>query len=562
MQDSIWDVWLYGLTVGGVLREMARRRPDAEALVFPRHDFRATYADYDLLVDAAARGLLALGIEPGEKVAVWSTNRPEWVLLQIAAARVGAVLVTVNPAFREDELLYVLEQSDARALFLTDRFKSSDYFARTLAVVPELATATPGQIVSAAAPELRWVVSFPDHHAGGMISWSEMLRRGAAPELETALPDREGGLDPEDAINLQYTSGTTGFPKGALLSHRNILLNGWIVGECQRLTEADRVCSPVPLYHCFGCVIGVLGSLVHGATLLVPDEYFQPYTTLDCIEHERATAIYGVPTMFIAQFEDESYEGRDLSSLRTGVMAGASCPVELMKRVMDDMGAAQITIGYGMTETSPVATQTRTDDPLDLRVNTVGAPVMDVEVAIIDPETGEFVADGVQGEVCMRGHNVMIGYYKMPEETARTIDEQGWLHSGDLGVRDANGYFRITGRIKDVIIRGGENIYPREIEEVLFAHEAIEAVEVVGVPDDRLGEEVCAWIKLRSGATVGESELLDFCTDRMAHYKVPRYMQFIDEFPTTVSGKVQKFVLRERAATMCECGALESVVGA
>lgn len=546
--------WVEGLTVGQALRELARRHGDAEALVLPQHDFRATYAELDARVDEAARGLLALGAEVGDHVAVWSTNRPEWVLLQLAAARVGAVLVTVNPAFHEEELRYVLKQSRAKFLFLTDTFKRTDYFATTLAALPEAAGSAPGELEAEAAPGLRWLVAFPDEHPDCMLGWNAMLERGRT-VMPERLAERERELRPDQPINLQYTSGTTGFPKGALLSHRNLLLNAYYLGQRQGFGPDDTVCSPVPLYHCFGCVIGVLGSLVWGATLAIPAEYFDPLATLECMEKERATAIYGVPTMFIALLEHPTCPGRDLGSLRTGVMAGAPCPVELMRRVMDDLGARELTIAYGLTESSPGATQTRTDDSLERRVETVGAPLPGVEVAILDPETGQACATGQQGEVCIRGHNVMLGYYDMPEATAAAIDPAGWLHSGDLGVQDAAGYVRITGRIKDMVIRGGENLYPREIEEVLYRHPAIEEAEVVGVPDERFGEELCACVKLHQGTTADAAELRAHCAEHLAHFKVPRYVMFVDSFPTTVTGKVQKFVLRDLAAERLAAGA-------
>ena len=539
--------WVDGLTLGEMLRAVAGRAADQPALVFSSDDYRVSYGELDQQTDEVARGLLALGVEHGDRVAVWSTNRPEWVLLQLGAARIGAVLVTVNPAFHEKELLYVLQQSGAKALFLTDRFKSTDYFATAMAAVPAIERSSPGQLSDALVTDLRWVVAFPDRHPECMLGWAEMLAGGADVEAG-GLQDRQRLLAPSDPINLQYTSGTTGFPKGAMLSHRSLLYNGWYVGAAQRFTSVDRVCSPVPLYHCFGCVIGVLGSMTHGATLLVPAEYFDPLKTLDCMEKERATAIYGVPTMFIAELEHPSYPERDLSSLRTGIMAGAPCPVELMRRVLDDMGASEMTIAYGLTETSPVATQTLPDDAIEKRVETVGIPFPGVEVLIVEPGTGAPCQDGVAGEICIRGHNVMLGYYNMPEATSETIDSEGWLHSGDLGVLDADGYLRITGRIKDMLIRGGENIYPREIEEVLYQHPSVEQVEVIGVPDARLGEEVCAWVKVVTDAEASADDLRDFCRSRLAHFKVPRYVVFTDDFPTTVSGKVQKFKLREQVA--------------
>ncbi|HJO03375.1 MAG TPA: AMP-binding protein, partial [Acidobacteriota bacterium] len=429
--------------------------------------------------------------------------------------------------------------------------KSTDYFATAMAAVPALSRAAPGQLSDSLATDLRWVVAFPDAHPECMLGWNAMVGLGADVAAD-ALRRCEQALDPSDPINLQYTSGTTGFPKGALLSHRNLLYNGWYVGAAQSFTAADRICSPVPLYHCFGCVIGVVGAITHGATLLVPAEYFDPVKTLDCMESERATAIYGVPTMFIAELEHPSYSNRDLSSLRTGVMAGAPCPVELMRRVLDDMGASEMTIAYGLTETSPVATQTLPDDAIEKRVETVGIPFPGVEVRVVDPASGEPCVDGVAGEICIRGHNVMLGYYNMPEATAETIDSAGWLHSGDLGMRDPDGYLRITGRIKDMLIRGGENIYPREVEEVLYQHPSVEQAEVIGVPDERLGEEVCAWVKPLAGTAASADELRDFCKTKLAYCKVPRYVIFTDDFPTTVSGKVQKFKLRELASDRLE----------
>jgi fatty-acyl-CoA synthase len=537
------DPWVQGLTIGEALRRRARELPDHQAVVFAQCDFRATFSAYDTLVDEAAKGLLGMGIEHGDHVAVWATNRPEWPVLQLATARIGAVLINVNPAYRGDELAYALEQSDARAIFLIDRFKSSDYFGILGEICPELGDSEPGKLESESFPRLRWVVSLPDDAAAGMTTWSSIIDRGRdVPEAE--LRTREAAVRPADPVNLQYTSGTTGSPKGVLLSHRNLLLNAFYVGAFQNLTNDDRVCVPVPFYHCFGCVIGTLCCVVHGATMLVPAEYFDPVATLDCIERERATSLYGVPTMFIAQLEDETFGGRELS-LRTGIMAGSPCPIELMNRVVGEMGAHDVTIAYGLTEASPAVTQTYVDDPLEVRVSTVGHAIPGVEVRVVDPETGTPVPDGEQGELCARGHNIMIGYYKMPEATAAAIDAEGWLHTGDLSVRDQHGNYRITGRIKDMVIRGGENIYPREVEEFLHSHPKIEDVQVVGVADATLGEELCACVKLRDGETADTEEIRNFCRDRLAHFKVPRYVDFVDEFPLTVTGKVQKFRLRE-----------------
>ncbi len=540
------DPWLDGMTIGRVLRERARRHPDREALVFPERRFRATYARYDELVDEAARGLLSLGIGPGDHVAVWATNRPEWTLLQMATARIGAVLVTVNPAYRVRELRYTLRQADVRALFLLERFRGSDYFAMLAEACPGLGERPEGEPVSDEFPELRRVVSLSRRCDPGMIGWGDMLRR-AGEEEARRLAGLEGTLRPDDPINLQYTSGTTGRPKGALLSHRNILLNAYYVGECQRLSGEDRVCVPVPFYHCFGCVLGALCTLVHGATMLVPAEHFDPEATLDCLEEERATAVYGVPTMFIAQLEHPSFAGREFPDLRTGIMAGSTCPMEVMNRVIERMGAEEITIAYGLTETSPVLTQTRVDDPVERRVRTVGRPIPGAEVRIVDLE-GATLPPGRNGELWARGHGVMLGYYKMPEATAETIDPEGWLRTGDLATRDDDGYYTITGRIKDMIIRGGENIYPREIEEFLYEHPKVEEVYVVGVPHPRLGEEVCAWVKLRRGEEATAEEIREFCRGEIAHFKVPEHVEFVREFPRTVTGKVQKYKIREEAA--------------
>ena len=539
------EPWVDGLTIGQVLEESASLYPAGEALVFPGAGYRCTYAEYERQVDRAAAGLMALGIRRGDHVAIWATNWPQWPILQLATARIGAVLVTINPAYRPEELAYVLRQADVRALVLIDRFKTSDYFRMITEACPELTGSTPGALRSVRFPELRWVISLPDEHPTGMISWDDMLNRGLAVR-PGELEDRARQLSPSDPINLQFTSGTTGFPKGALLSHRNILLNAYYFATGLRATQQDRICVPVPFYHCFGCVIGTLGTLVAGATMLVPGEYFEPAATLDCIERERATIIYGVPTMFIAQLSDESFPGRDLSSLRTGIMAGSPCPIEVMNRVIEEMGVRQIAIGYGLTEASPGVTLTGIDDPIEWRVETVGRPFPGIEIKIADGE-GRRLVDGDQGELCVRGHNVMLGYYKMPEETAEAIDDEGWLHTGDLSMRDENGNYRITGRIKDMIIRGGENVYPREIEELLHRHPDIADAQVVGVPDQRLGEEVVAFVRPRRGSTATEEEIREFCSRQLAHYKVPRHVIFVEEFPQTVTGKVQKFKMREEA---------------
>jgi fatty-acyl-CoA synthase len=542
--------WVEGETLGSVLRTTAGRYGDHDALAFPHLPLRRTYQQFDQDVDRAAKGLLALGIKTGQHVAIWATNVPEWVTLQFAAARIGAVLVNINPAYRPHELKYVLNQSDSVALFLVHEFKTSDYFAMLADACPELARDKPGELQAKDFPCLRWIVAIEEKPPAGGITWSEMLERGEVIDSQQ-LADVEATLKPADPINIQYTSGTTGFPKAATLSHRNLLLNGYYAGLCQALTADDRICIPVPFYHCFGCVLGTITAVCHGAAMVIPAESFNAEATLSAIEKERATALYGVPTMFIAQLQDPTLPKRNLSSLRTGIMAGSPCPIEVMKQVIDVLGAREITIGYGLTEASPLITQSRTSDPVELRVETVGRLLPGVECKIVDPASGDTLGDNEQGELCSRGHNIMIGYYKNAEATAKAIDQEGWLHSGDLAVRLPNGYYKITGRIKDMVIRGGENIYPREIEEFLFGHPAIEQSAVVGVPDKKYGEELCAWIKLKTGCAASEDEIREFCRKNLARYKVPRYVKFVDVFPQTVTGKIQKFKIRELMINEC-----------
>ena len=538
--------WVDGLTIGQALRETAQRFPQRDAFVFCDPLVRMTWAEFDVTVDRVSRGLLGLGFVPGDHFGVWATNVPGWLLLQFATARIGVVLVNINPAYRASELKYALRQSDVRGLALMDTFKSSNYFDMLHEVCPELAEAKPGELRSEAFPKLKWVVSMRGGTPAGMLSLDDLLAKGEG-VLQQQLEKVAAGLSPQEPINIQYTSGTTGNPKGAMLSHRNILLNGYYAGERQRITDKDRICLPVPLYHCFGCVLGTLCCAAHGAAMVFPAESFSPCATLAAVEQEKCTAIYGVPTMFIAQLEHEDFPRRDLSSLRTGIMAGSPCPIETMKRVTREMGAREITIGYGETELSPLVTQTCVDDPIELRVGTVGRPLPGVEVKVVDVETGQDLGDGQAGEICGRGHGVMIGYYNMPEKTAEVIDKGGWLHTGDLGLREPNGYYRITGRLRDMIIRGGENIYPREIEERLYQHPAVAEVQVVGVPDRRLGEEVLAWVKFKCDQRATEDELREFCRQSLAHFKSPRYWKFVDCFPTTVTGKIQKFKIREQA---------------
>ncbi len=546
--------WVDGITIGHMLRRTAEVHAAQEALVFPEAAYRLNYRQFDDEVDRVARGLIALGIARGEHVAVWGTNWPEWVLLQFATARIGAVMVTINPAYRTSELSYVLKQSDAVALFLIDKFRKSNYLEMIAECVPALSSPTgenvsvipriPAGLQSPEYPRLRHVVVMKGKPLAGMIGWRDFLDWGLDTSDEQ-LTEREVACKPGDPINIQYTSGTTGFPKGAMLTHRNLLLNAYWIADCQKLTTADQMCVPVPFYHCFGCVLGVLCAAISGATLIIPAEHFDAEATLRCISTERATVIYGVPTMFIAMLNHPSFAGSNMTSLRTGIMAGSPCPIEIMKKVVDELGAREITIAYGLTEASPVITQTRTDDPIELRVTTVGRPLPDLLVKLVDPATGEVLGDNQQGELCTFGHGVMVGYYNMPEATALAIDADGWLHSGDLALRLPNGYYKITGRIKDMICRGGENVYPREIEEFLLRHPAIQDVAIVGVPDRKFVEEIAGWIKLKAGMSLTEPELREYCRGKLAHYKIPRYLRFVDSFPQTVTGKIQKYKIRE-----------------
>lgn len=544
--SEIDQPWVENLTIGQALRETARRYPYKDAFVFVDSGERATWQEFDRDVDRVAKSLLSVGLRPGDHFGVWATNIPEWVRLQYATARIGVVLVTINPSYRAEELKHTLRQAEVNGLALIDAHKESDYVASLLEICPELSCCAASQLNSKRFPKLQRVILLRGRPQSGMLSWQEFLSC-AYNVSDEQLSQIEAELHSLAPINIQYTSGTTGLPKGATLSHRNILLSAYYCGQNQRFSHTDRLCIPVPLYHCFGCVMGTLCCVVHGSTMVFPAESFCPDKTLIALEEQRCTALYGVPTMFIAQLEHEDFPKRDLSSLRTGVMAGSPCPLDVMKRVVGQMGASEITIGYGQTETSPLVTQTRTEDPIELRVGSVGRPLPGLEVKIVDSETGNELGDRQPGELCVRGHAVMIGYYNQPKETAAVIDQDGWLHTGDLAQRETNGYYRITGRIRDVIIRGGENIYPREIEELLYKHPAIEDVQVVGVPDRKFGEEVLACMKLRDGLSATEAELRDFCSDTLAHFKVPRYWKFVESFPTTVTGKIQKFNIREQA---------------
>jgi fatty-acyl-CoA synthase len=518
---------LLGQTIGENLAETARRFPDAEALVVRHQDVRLTYAELDAEVDRVGRGLLALGLEKGDRVGIWSPNCAEWVLVQYATARAGVVLVNINPAYRTHELEYAVRQSACRVLIAATDFKTSDYRAMIEEVHPAL-------------PELERVVFL------GTDDWAALLD-GGAHVPEPALAERGATLAFDDAINIQYTSGTTGFPKGATLSHHNILNNGYFIAEGCRYTEADRVCIPVPFYHCFGMVLGNLACTTRGAAMVIPAPAFDPVATLEAVEAERCTSLYGVPTMFIAELALPNFADYDLSSLRTGIMAGSPCPVEVMKRCINEMHMEEVTICYGMTETSPVSTQTLTDDPIDKRVGTVGRVHPHVEVKVVDPESMLVMPRGTPGELCTRGYSVMLGYWNDPEKTAEAIDAARWMHTGDLAVMDDEGYVNIVGRIKDLVIRGGENVYPREVEEFLYSHPDIVDVQVIGVPDLKYGEEIMAWVKLREGVSLDAEGVRAFCQGKIAHYKIPRYVHVTDEFPMTVTGKVQKFKMRETA---------------
>lgn len=538
--------WILGKTIDAAWSHAAQQWPEHEALVFPRLGVRWTYGELGERVRAVARALVASGIEPGDHVGIWSTNWPEWVLLQLATASAGGVLVNINPSYRANEFSFVLKAADIQLLFLTDHFRDLDYEAMLAECVPELANRQgDAAVCSNTYPRLRQVVSIKKAPTrAGIWSWEAFLERGTMVR-DADLDARRAAIRPNEAVNIQFTSGTTGSPKGAMLSHRNLLYNAYHVGARMRIRPADRLALPVPFYHCFGCVMGTLMCVVHGATMVVPAESFDPLATLEAVAGERCTALYGVPTMFNAELHARGFDSFDLTSLRTGIMAGSPCPIELMRQVADRMHASEITIAYGLTEASPVITQTETSEPLEVRVQTVGMPLPGVEVRLVDPVTKQDSPDGMPGELWARGHGIMLGYYRQPEATALVIDSEGWLHTGDLATRLPSGHFKITGRIKDMIIRGGENVYPREIEDVLLGHPAIRDAQIVGLPDRRYGEEVSAWIIPKTPGGISEDEVRQYCRERLARYKVPRYVAFVEEYPLTVSGKVQKYRLRE-----------------
>ena len=537
------DTPLIGETLGGHFVRAAARWAEREALVAVHQGVRWTYAELALRVERFAAGLLAAGMAPGDRLGIWAPNCAEWAVAQLAAHRIGLILVNVNPAYRPAELEYALAKVECKGLIAAVAFKSSRYLEMLAELAPELADSAPGALRAERLAHLRLVVSIGDSGLPGVRSFDEVMAEGAARGTE-AVGRAAAGLQFDDPANIQFTSGTTGAPKGATLTHHNILNNGFFVGESLRMTERDRVCIPVPLYHCFGMVMGNLACISHGAAMVYPGAAFEPGAVLAAVQAERCTALYGVPTMFIAELDHPGFAAFDMGSLRTGIMAGSPCPMEVMKRVVDEMRMSEVTIAYGMTETSPVSFMTSIGDDLERRVSTVGRVHPHVEVKIVD-RAGAVVRPGESGELCTRGYSVMRGYWNDAERTAEAVDAAGWMRTGDLATLDERGYARIVGRIKDMVIRGGENVYPREVEEYLYRHPKIADVQVIGVPDRRYGEELCAWVRLRDGETATEDEIRSFCEGRIAHFKIPRYVRFVDGFPMTVTGKVRKFVMRD-----------------
>jgi len=536
------------LTLGQLLDEAVEKWPDTEAVVYVDRDFRLTYKEFGKLVDTVAKGLMALGVKKGDKVAVWANNVPYWVTLQFATAKIGAVLLTVNTHYQSHELKYLLEHSEAENLFIIGDYRGHDYLNTVYELIPELKVQERGQLRTNKFPKLKRVFYLGHEKHRGFYSIPE-LQAMAAMVSDEEYKERQSTLDPHDVVNMQYTSGTTGFPKGVQLTHYNIGNNGFWIGENQKFQAGDRLCLTVPLFHCFGCVLGVLACVNHGVTMVIMED-FVPLEVMNAIDVENCTAVYGVPTMFIAMLDNPMFKRFDFSSLRTGIMAGSPCPVEVMKRVMDKMNMHEITICYGLTESSPVMSQTKIGDTIEHMTETVGTAMPEVEIKIMDPETGEDCASGVQGEVCTRGYLVMRGYYNNAKATEEAIDTDGWLHSGDLGVLDDDGYLSITGRLKDMIIRGGENIYPREIEEFLYTMDGVLDVQVAGVPSEKFGEQVGAFIILKEGATLEPEDVIDYCRGKISHYKIPKFVTFMEEYPMTASGKIQKYKLRDHAATL------------
>ncbi|GEL76272.1 AMP-binding protein [Tenuibacillus multivorans] len=536
---------LLDLTIGELLERKVKEHPDHEAVVYPERGIRWSYREFDQQVNQAAKGFMALGIEKGDHVAIWSDNKPEWVTSQFASGKMGAVLVTVNTSYQVQELEYLLQQSDATTLILAETFKGTSYLDILYEVIPELETSKKGELQSSKLPKLKNIVVLSEKQYPGCYNWNDLIQLGER-VTDQELDERHKTLNYRDVINMQYTSGTTGFPKGVMLSHYNIVNNGNLVADCIELTKSDRLCIPVPFFHCFGCVMGTLATVAKGATMVIIEQ-FDPEKVLEAVDREKCTALHGVPTMFIAELNHPNFDQYDLSHLRTGIMAGSNCPMEVMKSVMDKMGISEITIAYGQTESSPVITQTRTDDPIELRVKSVGKAHPNVEVKIIHPGTDDEVPPNTPGELCTRGYLVMEGYYNNEEATQAAIDNEGWLHTGDIAVMDENGYVEVTGRMKDMVIRGGENIYPREIEEFLYTHPDILDVQVIGIPDPKYGEELMAWIITKKQSKLTADEVREFCKGKIAYYKIPKYVEFTDEYPMTASGKIQKFKLREKA---------------
>lgn len=534
----------FNITFGDLLDQTAARYPHKDALVNVQRGQRYSYAELKEISNKAAKGFISLGVKKGDNVAIWATNVVEWVFALFGASKIGAVVVTVNTNYRSHELEYLLKQSDSCTLFLVEEFKGNNYVDTLNEVCPELSASEPGKLVCEKTPYLKNVIFIGDKNFPGMFNFNDFLALGAGVSDEE-LSAMQAACRPEDVINMQYTSGTTGFPKGVMLTHNNVINNAYYVGEAQDYSEKDILCIPVPFFHCFGLTMSITTCVVYGATM-VPVEEFRPQWVLEAIDREKCTALQGVPTMWIAELEHPDFDKYDMASLRTGIMAGAPCPIEVMRKVTEKM-APEVTIAYGQTESSPVVTQTRTNDEIERRVSTVGRSLDGVEIIVMNPETGELCPPNVQGELCYRGYVVMKGYYKMPEATEKAIDENGWLHSGDLGTMDEAGYVKITGRLKDMIIRGGENIYPREIEEFLYTNPKVSDVQVVGVPSVKYGEEVLACVKLREGETATEEELREFCQGKIARHKIPKYVRFVDSYPMTASGKIQKYKLRDWA---------------